>query len=89
MIPRQKHNEEMRKARRKRAQYVRDKYMEQNIRSDLDFKPMHRDLGDKERREIRERLQNDFRKSRRRSVIVFLIAALFLVSLIYLLLHWW
>jgi len=86
MISRQKHNEEMRKARRKRAQHIRDKYLEYSIRSYVDTEPVHRELGDEERMAIRDRAKNEFQKSRRLSIIAFLIATLVLASIGYLIL---
>ena len=86
MITKHQHNENLRKARRERAQYVRDKYMEYGIRSYVDFKPVHKELSDEERQVIRERVRKEYRISRRRSIAVFTGAILLIAFICFLIL---
>jgi hypothetical protein len=81
MITRQQHNEAIRKARRERAQYVRDKYLEYGIRSYPDFKPKHKKLSEEERGVIGQQIRKDWKKSRRRSMAVFA-GTIFLIAFI-------
>ena len=78
MITKQKHNEALRKARRERAQYVRDKYMEYGVRSYVDFKPAHKQLNEEDRLAIRDRIRADLRRSQQRSIITFVAIILLL-----------
>ena len=87
MITRQQHNEAIRKARRERALYVRDKYLEYGIQSYTDFKPKHKKLSDEEREAIRERIRKDYKKSRRRSMVVFVGTILLIAFICFLILN--
>lgn len=81
MITRQKHNEAIRKARRERAQYVRDKYLEYGVRGYMDYKPVHKELSEEERKAIREKVKKAYLKSRRRTIVVF-VGAVILIGVI-------
>lgn len=87
MITKHQHNENLRKARRERAQYVRDKYMEYGIRSYLDYKPVHKKLSEEERQAIREQVRKDYRISRLRSIALFTGAILLLVFIVFVILQ--
>jgi hypothetical protein len=89
MISRQKHNEALGKARRERAQYVRDKYLEYGVRSYIEYKPVHKELSEGERQAIRDQVRKDYRKSRRRSIAVFVGAILLIVSICFIILHFY
>jgi hypothetical protein len=87
MISRQKHNEALRKVRRERAKYVRDKYLEYGVRSNVEFKPVPDSLSEEERLAIRKHVRNDFRKSRRWSILTFIFAVLLLGFVCFLILN--
>jgi hypothetical protein len=87
MITKHQHNENLRKARRERAQYVRDKYMEYGIRRNLDFKPVHKELSEEERQAIREQVRKDYRIARRRSIAVFTGAILLIAFIFFIILR--
>ena len=71
MITKQQHNEAIRKARRERAQGVRDKYLDYGVRNTRMYKPAYKEFSDEDRRSIREQVRKDYRKYRRRSIAVF------------------
>jgi hypothetical protein len=87
MITRQQHNENLRKARRERAQYVRDKYLEYGVRSYLDHKPVHKELSEEKRLAIREQIRKDYRISRLRSIALFTGAILLIAFIFFIILQ--
>jgi hypothetical protein len=88
MITKHQHNEALRKARRERAQSVRDKFMEYDLRSYRDYNPIHKHLSEGERQAIRKQIRKDYQKSQRRSIAVFIGAILLIVFICFIVLHY-
>ena len=79
MITKHQHNEALRKARRERALSVRDKFMEYDLRSNKDYKPVYKRLSEEERQAIRKQVRKEYRTSQLRSIAVFIGAILLIV----------